>query len=89
MGVTVNYTTQFNGNAYRPSTGLFYRQDETAIGNYPYIDFFLNAQVRELTAFLTLEHVNAGWFDHRYFNVPHYPTTDFVIRFGLRWSFYN
>jgi len=89
MGVTVNYTTQFNGNAYRPSTGLFYRQDETAIGNYPYIDFFLNAQVRELTAFLTLEHVNAGWFDYRYFNAPHYPTTDFVIRFGLSWSFYN
>ena len=89
IGFTVNYTSQFNGNAYRPSTGLFYRQDETAIGNYPYIDFFLNAQVRELSAFLTLEHVNAGWFDYRYFTAPHYPTTDLVIRFGLSWSFYN
>ena len=89
FGATVNYTTSFNGNAYRPSVATFLRQDDVSIGNYPFIDLFLNAQVRELSAFITLEHVNAGWFDYRYFTAPHYPTNDLVLRFGLRWSFYN
>ena len=89
IGAILNYTTRFNGNAYRPSAGLFLRQDDTGIGNYPYIDVFLNVRVRELSIFLTLEHVNAGWFDYRYFTAPHYPTNDLVLRFGLRWSFYN
>ena len=89
IGTTVNYTSNYQGNLYRPSAGLFLRQDEFTIGNYPFLDFFVNAQVRELSAYLTIEHINAGWFDYRYFTAPHYPTNDLVLRFGLRWSFYN
>jgi len=33
------------------------------------------------------DHLNAGWFGRKYYQVPHYPGNDFALKFGLSWIF--
>lgn len=88
-GVDVFYTSSFFGNAYMPATSQFYLQNETKIGNYPYVDVFVNFKIRTVRAFLKYEHVNAGLLGNVYFMTPHYPMSDGSFLFGLSWDFYN
>ncbi len=87
-GVTLNYFTAYNMDAYDPLLAEFYIQNDTEIGNFPRLDFFINAKIRQTRIFLKAEHLNAAFTGYNYFSAPNYPYRDFAIRFGLVWDFF-
>ena len=87
-GVTLNYFTEYNMDAYDPLLAEFYVQNNTKIGNFPRLDFFINAKIRQTRIFFKAEHFNSAFTGYNYFSAPNYPYRDFAIRFGLVWDFF-
>ncbi len=87
-GVTLNYFTSYNMNAYDPLLAEFYVQNDTELGGFPRLDFFINAKVRQTRIFFKAEHFNSAWTGYNYYAAPNYPYRDFTVRFGLVWNFF-
>ncbi|WP_027125849.1 putative porin [Gelidibacter mesophilus] len=87
-GITFNYFTDYNMDAYDPLLGEFYVQNQTTIGNFPRLDFFINAKVRQTRIYIKAEHFNSAFTGYDYFSAPNNPYRDFTIRFGLVWNFF-
>jgi len=88
-GFDFSYNTAYYGYGYMPEISKFYLQDKILIGNYQVFDVWVAAKIKRLNAFLKIEHVNEGLSGNWYFLAPHYPMYPTVLRFGIKWSFYN
>lgn len=87
-GVTLNYFTKYFLNAYNPVLAEFYVQNDREFGEFPRLDFFLNAKIRQTRIYLKAEHLNAAFTGFNFYAAPNYPYRDFTIRFGLVWNFF-
>ena len=87
-GFTFNYFSEFFMNSYDPLLSEFYVQNNKLIGNFPRIDFFVNAKIQQTRIFLKAEHINSSLTGYNYYSAPNYPYRDFSIRFGLVWNFF-
>jgi hypothetical protein len=88
-GIEAWYNTPYFADAWMPATRQFYLQNESKVGNYVYIDVFLNLQIKSAFLFLALDHANAGLWSYKYYTTPHHPATDRSFRFGVKWSFHD
>jgi hypothetical protein len=88
-GVMLNYFTKYYANDYNPVIGEFFVQQQTKIGDFPLIDFFLNARIRQTRLFFKVEHLNAKFSGNDYLTAPNYPYRDMLIRFGFEWDFFK
>lgn len=89
-GVILNYFTKYYANAYSPVLAEFYTQQKQEIGEFPMLDFFLNARIRQTRIFIKAEHFNSAWSSrNEFYAAPGYPYRDFTIRFGLVWNFFK
>ncbi len=88
-GITFNYFTKYKANAYNPLIGEFYTQEQTEIGGFPRLDFFVNAKVRQTRIYVKAEHFNSSFTGYDFFSAPNYPYRDFIVRFGLVWNFFR
>ncbi len=89
LGFDLYYYTRYRALAFTPSSGIFYNQDTREIGNYPYVNLFLNAKLKRTRFFIRWDHPYAGLIRKDYFHVLHYPGSGRVVRFGLSWTFYD
>ena len=87
-GFTLNYFSEFHMNGYDPLLSEFYVQNNKLIGNFPRIDFFVNAKIQQTRIYLKAEHINSSITGYNYYSAPNYPYRDFSIRFGLVWNFF-
>lgn len=87
-GITLNYFTDYTMDAYDPLLGEFYVQNQTNLGNFPRLDFFINAKVRQTRIFLKAEHFNSSFTGYNYFSAPNNPYRGLTIRFGIVWNFF-
>ena len=88
FGVTGSYFTEYFMNDYDPLLSEFYVQTEKEFGDFPRLDFFVNAKVRNARIYLKAEHFNSGFTGNNFYSAPNYPYKDFIIRFGLVWNFF-
>ncbi len=89
-GITFKYFTSYNIDAYNPLLGEFYIQNTQSLGDYPLLDFFINARVQQTRIYLKAEHFNSSFGKtNNFYAAPNYPYRDFVIRFGLVWNFFS
>jgi hypothetical protein len=88
-GITLNYFTKYLANEYNPVIGEFFIQDRKEIGNYPNLDFFINAKVQRTRIYFKAEHFNSSFTGNNFYASPNNPYRDFMIRFGLIWNFFN
>lgn len=89
-GFTLNYFTKYYMNDYNPVVTEAFVQTDRKIGDFPMVDFFINARIRQTRIFLKAEHFNTMFSsDRNYYNAPNYPYRDFMIRFGLVWNFFQ
>jgi len=89
IGFDTRYNTAYYADAYSPSTGLFYLQNEKKYGNYPYIDFFANLRLKRTTVFFKMINAGTEFLSGEYFTVPYYPMPRSSFRFGVSWLFYD
>ena len=87
-GITFSYFSKYNMNAYDPLLAEFYVQNNTELGGFPRLDFFINAKVRQTRIYLKAEHFNSSFTGYNFYASPNYPYRDFVVRFGLVWNFF-
>lgn len=89
VGFDVFYNTAYKAPAYMPATGVFYIQSQTSVGNYPYIDVFINAQIKKARIFFKIEHLTSGLLGQNYLQYPNLPMNDRAFKLGINWRFYN
>jgi len=87
-GITFNYFTEYYMDGYDPLLAEFYTQNQTKLGGFPRLDFFINAKIRQTRIFLKAEHFNSSFTGYDYFSAPNNPYRDFAVRFGLVWNFF-
>jgi hypothetical protein len=89
-GITVNYFSNYYADDYVAVLGEFFVQDQTKVGGFPVLDFFVNARVQQCRIYLKAEHINALFTNKvDYYNAPNSPFRDFHVRFGLEWNFFK
>ncbi len=93
IGVDVRYFTRYHAPVLCPATGMFATQQETNVGNYPWMNVYANFYVRSirLRFFAQYQHINRLFMKDNidYLTMPSYPTNRDVFRAGLAWHFYN
>lgn len=90
MGVNAHYWTKYKSPAYEPATQQFKLQDATEVGNYPLINGYINAHLKQTRFFI--EYYNLGPMfinPPNYFSIPHYPVNPPGIRMGLSVDWIN
>ena len=88
-GVTAQYFTNYYADRYSPPIGEFVAQNHTLIGEFPRIDFFVNAKVQQTRIFFKYEHVNSDRTGYNFYSAPFTPYRDSIIRFGIVWNFFQ
>ncbi len=89
LGVDMRYNTAYYADAYDPSTGLFYIQNEKEIGNYPYIDAYASLKLKRTRVFFKFINIGSGLLDKEYFTALHHPMNRRTFRLGVAWTFYD
>ena len=88
-GISLNYFTSYFANDYNPVIGEFFVQNKKEIGNYPNLDFFVNVRIQRTRIYLKAEHFNSSLSGNNFYASPSMPYSDFMIRFGLIWNFFQ
>ena len=93
IGVDLRYFTRYKAPVLCPATGLFATQQQTSVGNYPWMSVYASFYVRSirLRFFVQYQHLNHLFMKNSidYLAMPNYPTNRDVIRAGVAWHFYN
>lgn len=89
VGFNIQYHSRFKAYAYMPATNLYYVQTQTTSGDYPYIDFFINARIKPVRIFVKVDHASQGFIDANYSLTPGYIQNDRAFKFGINWLFFD
>jgi hypothetical protein len=88
LGADITFNSEYYSPAYSPALGIFHNQNDRKIGNYPYIDAFVNLQWKRTSIFVKYVNATQGWPDGDYFSAHHYIRPEKAIKFGIHWPFY-
>lgn len=88
-GFHFQFFTAYYADAIHSVLGEYVNQNNTKIGEYPRVDFFVNAKISQTRVFVKVEHLNNSVSGYRYYAAPFYPYRDLSIRFGLVWNFFQ
>lgn len=89
LGAEAMIHTAYYAMNYMPATGRYFSQSDTEIGNYPFINVFVDFKVKRTRISVMFDHVNAGLTGYNYFLVPNYPMNIRMLRVGIAWTFYD
>ena len=89
IGFDFYYNTSYYADAFMPATCIFYRQDKGLVGNYPFLDPFLNWKLKRTRFFIKFPNSLSGLAGYSYFTTYGYPMNERGLRFGFSWTFYD
>jgi len=89
IGFNAQYFSSFYGYAYSPANNQYYVQTKQSVGDYTYVDFFLNARIKPVRFFIKIDHINQGLMGNHYSLTPGYLQNDRAFKFGLNWLFFD
>ncbi|MGL5682923.1 MAG: putative porin [Marinifilaceae bacterium] len=89
IGFDMFYNTAFYADNYQPALMQFYNQRQEKTGNYPKFDVFATFGIKRATFFVKYEHLNYLFTNGEYFSALDYPINPAMVKFGLRWNFYD
>lgn len=89
IGLDTRYDIAYYADAYSPATGMFYRQTAEKIGDFPWVDAFINLKLKRTIFYLKYTNLATQFVRGGYFTSPGYPAPASTFGFGLSWSFYN
>lgn len=90
IGFDVWYNTPFKAPAYAINISQFYNDNEgIEFKTYPLVDVWVKATLGRANLFLKYDYVNQGFFSKGFYTVNRYPMQDALLKFGVRWNFYN
>ena len=88
IGADVTFNTKYYAQSYNAALGVFHNQKDRQIGEYPYIDAFINLQWKRAAIFVKFVNAAEGWPNRDYFSANHYTRPMRIPKFGIYWPFY-
>lgn len=89
IGFAVFYNTAYYSNAFMHTSNQFYMQNKSKYGDYPVIDFFLNAKIKVVNIFFKIDHLNSGFTGTDYMLTPNYLLSTRAFKIGVSWKFWD
>lgn len=90
LGVDCRYYTKYKSETFQPATLVFHNQDEIEVGNYPFMNAYVNMKLQKTRFYVLFSHANKGIFGgNNYFSMPHYPLNPSIFQLGLSIDFAN
>ena len=89
LGIDTRYETAYYADQYSPATGMFYRQSAVTIGDYAWVDAFINIKLKKTIFYLKYTNLATQFVKGGYYTAPGYAAPPSVALFGLSWSFLN
>lgn len=90
FGVDCDYYTSYNAMGYQPATMTFHNQSEVKVGNYPFMNAYINMKLSKARFYVLFSHVNQGMFGGcNYFSAAHYPLNPRRFQIGISVDFAN
>lgn len=92
IGFDATLSASYKARIYNPAIMQFQRSDQS-VGAYPFIDFFIHAEVKTARIFFRIENLAADIPDeyatlNYYYTTPFYPGSPRRFRLGFNWKFY-
>lgn len=88
-GVDCDYYTRYYAPAYQPATASMANQREVKLGNYPFMNLYVNFKLSKVRFYVMMSHINQGWFSRDYFSVVDYPLNPRRLQMGISVDFAN
>ncbi|MBV7441862.1 putative porin [Weeksellaceae bacterium TAE3-ERU29] len=88
-GTSVYYYSAFKSRDFFPVLGEWHLQEDENIGNYPYVDLFLNLKVRRMRIYIRGENIGSFALPGKYLYTPRQPAKDFKIQIGINWFLFS
>lgn len=95
IGFDINFRSAYRADKYLPFHQHYYLNNDfpddanLSAMEILYVDLFLNAQIKNVVAFVKLVHANQGYPRDGYFITPGYTGLPRTVLFGVNWKFYN
>jgi len=89
LGMNNRFFSEYALMDYKVPTNVFAVNQDRMQPNYFYTDLTAKAQIKSVTIYAMLTHLNAGFLGYNYFAALHYPSIDRYFKFGLKWLFLN
>ena len=88
-GLSFDYNTLYYADGYMPALRSYYLQDNKQIGNYLYMDVFINIKIQRARFFVAYTNWGSFLEGRNYWATPHYPNQDASFKFGISWRFHD
>ena len=90
VGMDGRFNTKYYVQGYNPALSVFYNQNESEVGNYPYLDAFVAAKWKRMRILLKYQHWNYDLFGNQEFiSIARYPLNPGMFKLGISWTFYD
>jgi hypothetical protein len=89
VGADMRYNTAYYAPRYLPATGVFYTQDDYEVGNYPYINAYVNCHLKQARFFVQYNHLNSEMGSNNYLVLPDYALDPSFLKIGVSVYFSN
>ncbi len=90
LGLDCDWYSRYYAYNYQPATASFYTQDKIKVGNYPYMNAYINMKLSKARFYVLFSHVNQGIIGGKdYFSLPHYPMNPRRFLLGVSVDFTN
>ena len=87
LGVNATVFISYTLTGYSSELNQFTISNESIQPSYFMVDFLAKTQIKSVTVFLMVTHLNSGLTGFDYFSAFHFPIADRCLKFGLRWVF--
>jgi hypothetical protein len=89
LGADFRFDTEYYADYYNPALAMFYVQSTEKIGNYPWIDAFVNLKIKRTRFYVKFTNVGTSLVRGGYYTTPGYAAQVSGGSFGLSWTFYD
>ncbi len=89
FGLDTRYESSYYADYYNPSLGMFHVQGNEKIGNYPWMDVFVDLKIKRTRFYVKYSNLGASMLKGGSFRTPNYPEQPALLGFGLSWTFYD
>jgi len=89
LGLQATYFSKFRNNGYFAPLNMFYVQNGTEQGKYPFVNVYGKFNVKSVLIYVGALHSYAGLIGSNYFLRPGMPAQGFMYRIGFRWYLIN
>ncbi|MCX6285956.1 MAG: hypothetical protein NTY96_02415 [Bacteroidetes bacterium] len=88
-GLNFYYNTMYYADSYMPALRSYYLQDQKQVGNFLYMDVFINIKIQRARFFVAYTNWGSFFEGKKYWASPHYPNQDASFKFGISWRFHD